>query len=387
MDYWREVTVHVDDTRAVVTVRIPAGCQRHRRRVAAEIVSMLLRMQRIRAYLGDPLMSDPTVTPQPADAPVPLPKPTFWERVRPYLLQVLTALLAGGGIGAGTYHVCRPTRPDRPRVEPAPADGEGDPPRPRRHYGWVRPDPAERPDRVFAAPAGGDALPAAAHLMAPPAPGVPAGLPFDQGQLGSCGPNSAAAAIMYADLRAGRKGLPPPSRLFVYYMTRSVMGTVREDSGVSNAAMVRALSAHGYCDEDLWPYRVEAFRQRPPAAAVAQAAGRKVTDSWSVPQDLATMKAAIAGGRPVVFGFLVHASFESAAVEATGIVPMPRPWERVLGGHDVLLVGYDDRRAAFRFVNSYGPGWGDGGFGWIPYRYATDADLAGDFWAIGSGRP
>jgi hypothetical protein len=40
-----------------------------------------------------------------------------------------------------------------------------------------------------------------------------------------------------------------------------------------------------------------------------------------------------------------------------------------IGGHAVLVIGYDDRRRAFKLINSWGRKWGDGGYGWINYRY------------------
>jgi hypothetical protein len=39
------------------------------------------------------------------------------------------------------------------------------------------------------------------------------------------------------------------------------------------------------------------------------------------------------------------------------------------GGHAVCLCGYDDTNRAFRFKNSWGPGWGDKGYAWLSYDY------------------
>lgn len=37
--------------------------------------------------------------------------------------------------------------------------------------------------------------------------------------------------------------------------------------------------------------------------------------------------------------------------------------------HAILLVGYDDEKKCFEFVNSWGEQWGNGGFGYLPYEY------------------
>ena len=83
-----------------------------------------------------------------------------------------------------------------------------------------------------------------------------------------------------------------------------------------------------------------------------------------------------------MFGFSVYESFESQAVADTGTVPMPAPGEALLGGHAVLIVGYNDATHRFRVRNSWGPDWGDGGYFTMPYAYVTDPNLASDFWTV-----
>ena len=75
-------------------------------------------------------------------------------------------------------------------------------------------------------------------------------------------------------------------------------------------------------------------------------------------------KGQLAHGHPVVFGMEVSEQFEN--LQGSTIyddVSSPRT-----GGHAMVLVGYSERRQAFKVMNSWGTEWGEGGFGWISYR-------------------
>ena len=61
----------------------------------------------------------------------------------------------------------------------------------------------------------------------------------------------------------------------------------------------------------------------------------------------------------------------SSETAKTGVIQMPRAKEQVLGGHAIVIVGYDDEQKRVKFVNSWGAGWGDHGFGYLPYDYVT----------------
>ena len=53
--------------------------------------------------------------------------------------------------------------------------------------------------------------------------------------------------------------------------------------------------------------------------------------------------------------------------------------EKLQGGHCIVIVGYDDAKSLFLCANSWGTGWGDKGFCYIPYAYLTNSSLARDF--------
>jgi C1A family cysteine protease len=89
----------------------------------------------------------------------------------------------------------------------------------------------------------------------------------------------------------------------------------------------------------------------------------------------------LASGLPIVVGFTVYQSFESDQVTETGIVPVPGHHEQVVGGHAVLVVGYDDSQSRFIVRNSWGDQWGLHGYFLMPYAYLTNRRLASDFWS------
>lgn len=260
---------------------------------------------------------------------------------------------------------------------------EADPPQ-EYYYGW-RPSRPDVRDFLYAAPLDVVAhLPSQVDLTNPvlPAPFEPA---WQQLNIGSCGAFTAAVDLVYAMLRQQNLtgAIPRPSALFIYWITRSLMGTVNSDSGVSNRDLLKGLARYGWCNEELWPYLTANFRTRPSPQAFTQAAQRRIIQYLALPQNLDQMKGCLAQGDPFILGFSVYESLQSDYTKRTGIVRMPARTERQVGGHDVLAVAYNDDTRMFKFKNSWGANWGvQGGYGYLPYEYVTNPQLAGDFWTI-----
>jgi C1A family cysteine protease len=245
-----------------------------------------------------------------------------------------------------------------------------------KKYGWV-PDLPDARDHLYAAPLlTMGALPPKADLR-PTCPPV-----YDQGQLGSCTGNAIAAAMQFERSRQKLKPDFAPSRLFIYYNERVIEGTVGVDSGAQIRDGIKAVGTLGVCPEPEWPYDIEKFIQKPPPKAFQDALHAKAVSYSRVVRTLQQMKGCLASGFPFVLGFSVYESFESQAVAGTGAMPMPAPSEKLLGGHAVLAVGYDDSQQRFIVRNSWGSAWGLGGYFTMPYAYLLDENLSDDFWTI-----
>ena len=252
-----------------------------------------------------------------------------------------------------------------------------------RGYGW-RPQLPDARDRVYAPRLA--SLPPE-HDLRPSMPPV-----YDQGQLGSCTGNAIAGAMEYERDRQGLSDFVP-SRLFVYFNERALEGTVSSDSGAQIRDGIKVVNTEGVCSEALWPYDTGMFAVKPPKRCYV-AATKDTAVQYEAIQTLGDLKDAIASNLSVVFGFTVYQSFESQAVAQTGVMPLPKPGEQVVGGHAVLAVGYSDPERHVIVRNSWSASWGDHGYFYMPYQYLTGskasadsspingAHLASDFWAI-----
>jgi C1A family cysteine protease len=205
----------------------------------------------------------------------------------------------------------------------------------------------------------------------------------DQGPLGSCTANALAGALEFLE-RKNKVPFKDFSRLFIYYNERVLEHTINSDSGAMIRDGIKTLAKQGVCSEKNWPYEVSKFKIKPGKDCYQEALEHQITSYHRI-ITLDEMRACLAEGFPFVFGFAVYESFESQEVSRTGAVPMPKPGERLLGGHAVLAVGYDQAKQRFIVRNSWGAAWGLKGYFTMPYKYLGNRDLSDDFWTIRRG--
>jgi C1A family cysteine protease len=209
---------------------------------------------------------------------------------------------------------------------------------------------------------------------------------FDQGTLGSCVANASASAMTVVINKSNIQNKDTRSRLFIYFNARVIDGDPHADTGTTVEAAILGLENNGACSETDWPYIISSFTTMPPKLSYTNALPYKPISAHAVQQTLQALKHELANGNVIIFGILVYMSFESADTTKTGIVAMPnlaaQPPDTCLGGHAILLVGYNEDKQVFIFRNSWGEAWGDKGYGYIPYQYVLNPMLAGDFWVI-----
>ncbi len=213
----------------------------------------------------------------------------------------------------------------------------------------------------------------------------------NQGRLGSCTANAGVSLMEYYQRRAFGHFLDG-SRLFLYKTTRNLLGWTG-DTGAYLRSTMKSMVLFGIPPEKYWEYNIADFENEPPAFcySLAQSYQAKLyyrhdSPGMSTSKVLASVKRYLAANLPCMFGFTVYDSMPGLG-EGTGEIPFPEQNDKAVGGHAVVAVGYDDnkrigrRKGALLIQNSWGTGWGEKGFGWLPYAY-VEAGLAVDFWSL-----
>jgi C1A family cysteine protease len=226
-------------------------------------------------------------------------------------------------------------------------------------------------------------------FMAPPPGGLPDHVDlrkkhefsiYNQLSLGSCVSQAVSALIRFRQAVLGIPNPIQPSRLAVYYHARFLENAVQQDSGCMIRDAIQSLRNWGFFGEELWPYNITRFRNRPPLTTYSVSAKLRVADYYKVQQTHDQIAAHLVAGEPVVLGFSVYENMETESVARTGLVPMPGG--KQLGGHAIALWGYDDAAKVYLFRNSWSEKWGIGGYGMLPFDFVHNPNLSSDLWSI-----
>ncbi|WP_156391967.1 MULTISPECIES: C1 family peptidase [unclassified Roseateles] len=161
--------------------------------------------------------------------------------------------------------------------------------------------------------------------------------------------------------------------------------------GSSCRGALKGWHKHGVCSSTLWPYPLDRHGrgvfERPAAGWDEDATTRTVGVYYRVDKkSVVDMQAAIHEIGAIYVSADVHDGWTMGATAApTGHHQLPRieRMDRKIGGHAFALVGYNER--GFVVQNSWGTGWGAGGFAVLSYEdWVTNGT---DVWAVALGVP
>jgi C1A family cysteine protease len=153
------------------------------------------------------------------------------------------------------------------------------------------------------------------------------------------------------------------SEAWVYWMCKKI----DEWPGVEGTSIryaMKVLQRLGVPCEYAWPYN-PVVKGEPRSWADLVARWALIDSYWRV-NDLEDLKDALMDG-PVAIGVGVYE--EIFYVGNNGIIKDPANPKYCYGGHAIAAVGYDDNTGYVKFKNSWGPRWGNKGYGFLSYNY------------------
>jgi Papain family cysteine protease len=227
--------------------------------------------------------------------------------------------------------------------------------------------------------------------MPPPAGGMPSGIdltselppPGDQMSMGSC----VAWAVGYATksfqerTEEGWSLTPAYHRFSPSWIYNQIDGGV--DQGAPVSAAMELLKVKGVDNLEAFPYVDGDFVTQPDLASVERAS-RFPERSWNtITTSTTQFKNALAGHNAVVISMEVFPDFDTLNTTTNTVYDSSAGSSR--GRHAVAIIGFDDSRSAFKFINSWGTSFASGGYGWIGYSFITDSKLALDAYVMNDG--
>lgn len=193
----------------------------------------------------------------------------------------------------------------------------------------------------------------------------------NQQNLGSCVPISIVSAYELLVNKTIPDHSVELSPLFLYYNSRIIEETVKQDSGVMHIKTALKVSKLcGLSRESLWKYEENQIFNVPDDQAYIDALSRRIP-SYKIIVSVDSILERLSNGFPVIIGMDVFEEFDSISKQDPNIKV---PWRGAysVGGHSVLVVGYSIPKQQFIIKNSFGTDWGDNGYAYVPFDYVKN---------------
>ena len=136
------------------------------------------------------------------------------------------------------------------------------------------------------------------------------------------------------------------------------------DAGSSLVKAVDLIKNIGAATFQTMPYDPEDFKTQPSDAALAEAS-QYPAQTYEVldAKNIDSIKAILSSKNPVIIGMKISENFMTYK---SGVYSQVSG--SALGGHAMVVVGFDDQKKAFKILNSWSDKWGEKGYAWVDFQ-------------------
>jgi hypothetical protein len=210
----------------------------------------------------------------------------------------------------------------------------------------------------------------------------------NQGYIGACVPTCISTVYYYLTMKQSNYINFRISRLYLYYQVRKLYDDLDNDNGSTIIDCINILHTDGILPEFLYPYINDNLYKNPNKFLEKYSKFCKCLGFENVKRN--QIKNKILLDFPILCGIKIFKNIDDKKVKKTGIIEIPNNindsdnllGDNLLGGHCIILIGFDDNTKYYKFINSWGSNWGDNGFGYLPYEYITSEYLSDEFYIL-----
>lgn len=192
--------------------------------------------------------------------------------------------------------------------------------------------------------------------------------PGDQGNQNSCTAWSTSYSVKtfleYRKHRWALDNLHVFSPAYVYNQINE-----GKDEGAELTAAIELIRDKGTVPLHMMPYDDKNFKQQPPSVLKEIAKGFRILDYRTLNEtNVSEIKSVLATGEPVVLVVEMFENFLMMGIQSPDAVYREKKGKS-MGYHAIVGVGYDNSKKAIKILNSWGPLWGEKGYGWIDEKF------------------
>lgn len=216
---------------------------------------------------------------------------------------------------------------------------------------------------------------------------------MDQENINCCVPISISTIYYYLTFKQNNIIKMRISSLYLYNLIKkqnnlefiskscdSLDSAFNDDPGATIYETLKILKKNGSCPEFLYTYNKDNFNINPDDHLIKFANKCKLLNFTKISRY--NLKNQLLNNNPVICGIKIFNSFHSEKTIKTGIIDLPHKLDYLLGGHSIVIIGYNNYIDSYIFINSWGTSWGDNGFGKIPYSYINNNNYADEFYIL-----